>query len=82
MAYQRSLTATNTVKLHFDPDTWDLLKAQAAAAKDTVERVAYRMLQSALAKHATPLGNDPAASEPPAFDLASLPSFRSKPGGD
>lgn len=39
---------SNTIRLDFDPLTWDALKAAAREQNESMERMAYRLLQAAL----------------------------------
>lgn len=62
MAYQRRAPANpNTIKLTFDFDTLDRLKAEASRRSVDTTRCAYELIQEALRlRPAAPLAVDPA----------------------
>lgn len=79
MAYQRRGSATpNVIKLTFDFDTLDRLKAEAAVRKVDTTRCAYELIQEALGARAAVAAADPADAAAPAFDWNSVPAFKSR----
>ena len=71
MPYQKRASApTNTIKLTFDFDTLDVLKAEAAARRSpSLDRCAYELVQEGLGMRAPPAINVPAVE--PEDDVAA-----------
>ena len=70
MAPPRYPSNPNTIKLTFDFDTLDRLKAQARARKVTADRCAYELIQEALGVRVPPPIGEPTAPEPDEHDRA------------
>lgn len=83
MVYQKRGSATpNVIKLTFDFDTLDRLRACAAARKVDTTRCAYELIQEALGVRQAPPAAAPATPEldSPTFDWNRVPAFKPRDG--
>lgn len=70
---------STTLRIHFDPLTWDALKTRAAGQ---MERAAYLFIQQGLGLAMTPTGDPTTSAEPPPekMEFGAFPPLRSPPG--